>query len=182
MEVIVQRCDEWGIFAWAGPPSTHGRTNAIARGPQCYPDIDLSRFPAEGAARPHGDASFTLSRRGLQLRLMVAVGDLRNVGGVGSEHVFTVKPNHVKGNTFTSVRIQATLDEPERYEWAVGIVNYLAVEELEVGKLEGRKDYLCFLLSRTSGGSWRKVATENILLVHTLFCWESREPLSRLWL
>ncbi|KAH7883418.1 hypothetical protein F5I97DRAFT_1939187 [Phlebopus sp. FC_14] len=31
MEVIIQRCDEWGILAWAGPPSTHSSSVTSSR-------------------------------------------------------------------------------------------------------------------------------------------------------
>lgn len=198
MEVIIQRCDEWGIFAWAGTPSSHGRTNAICQSPECYLEIQTERFPAESATKVHGDTSFTLSRRGLLLWLMIAIGDLRA----------TEKANHYEFNIshtldtdrpdFEPVQVQISTEDLEidRDEWAIGILNYRAAEESDegYGKLERDKDYVCYLLRRsmgqdesanikgsegvveTSGESkesedrvWKRQPTDNMLIIHTRF-------------
>ncbi|KAG6380587.1 hypothetical protein JVT61DRAFT_4951 [Boletus reticuloceps] len=188
MEVIIHRCDEWGIFAWAGPPSTHhSRTSAIPQSPACYHLIDVGRFPSE-TEWVHGDTSFTLSRQGLFLTVMIAIGDIeRSVDAHGEEHYeFTVKPSHA-GPTFTTVHIDLPMSDPinvKEHEWAIGILNYREVEPKgEYGKLEGDRSYVSFLLHR--GGvkePWTRVPTDNILIVNTLFESESREPLCGLWL
>ncbi|KIJ10675.1 hypothetical protein PAXINDRAFT_138305, partial [Paxillus involutus ATCC 200175] len=105
MEVIIQRCDEWGIFAWAGPPSLHGRTKTIAQSPECYQEISTERFPAESATKVHGDTSFTLSRRGLLLRLVIAIGDIRKTDEP-NHHLFTV--SHTD---FPEVKVQVSADD-----------------------------------------------------------------------
>ena len=184
MEVIIHRCDEWGIFAWAGSPSTHhSRTSAIPQSPACYHLINVESFPDE-TERVHGDTMFTLSRQGLQLCVMVAIGDIeRKVNARGDEdYEFTVKPSHA-GPTFTSVHVQpSTPIDVEGDEWAIGMLNYRVVEpEGEYGKLEGGKSYICFLLRRFEE-TWVREPTDNILIVKTLFESESREPLLRLWL
>ena len=127
---------------------------------------------------------FTLSRQGLQLCVMVAIGDIeRKVNARGDEdYEFTVKPSHA-GPTFTSVHVQpSTPIDVEGDEWAIGMLNYRVVEpEGEYGKLEGGKSYICFLLRRFEE-TWVREPTDNILIVKTLFESESREPLLRLWL
>lgn len=186
MEVIIHRCDEWGIFAWAGSPSTHhGRTNSIPQSPECYHLIDVNRFPSE-LERVHGDTSFTLSRQGLFLIVMIAIGDLeRKVDAQDEEHYeFTVKPSHA-GPTFTTIHVQSSAGiDVEGYEWAIGILNYRAVEPKgRYGKLEGDRSYVAFLLRhRGIQEAWTREPTDNILIVDTLFDSESREPLCGLWL
>lgn len=186
MEVIIHRCDEWGIFAWAGSPSTHhSRTSAIPQSPACYHLINVERFPSE-TERVHGDTSFTLSRQGLFLTVMIAIGDIeRKVNAHDEEHYeFTVKPSHA-GPTFTTVYVQSSAGiEVEGYEWAVGILNYRVVEpEGEYGKLEGGRSYVSYLLHRRGvEEAWTREPTDNILIVDTLFQSESREPVRGLWL
>ncbi|KAG8221060.1 hypothetical protein J3R82DRAFT_2573 [Butyriboletus roseoflavus] len=199
MEVIIQRCDEWGIFAWAGTPSSYGRTKAIARSPECYQEIHTDGFPVESTTKVHGDTSFTLSRRGLHLVLMIAIGDLQSTGKA-DHYEFAV--SHTLGSDrpdFMPIEIRISVEDLgiEEDEWAIGILNYRATEEPEeVGKLEGGKDYVCFLLRRLKAKDestktkesedrvWKKQPTDNILVVHTCFQTrlESREPLKRLWL
>ena len=188
MEVIIHRCDEWGIFAWAGSPSTHhSRTNAIPQSPAGYHLIDVEGFPTETAEKVHGDTSFTLSRKGLFLTVMIAIGDIkRKEDGDGEEqhYEFTVKPSHA-GPTFTTVHVVSTAGiETEGYEWAIGILNYHVVEpEGKYGKLEGGKSYVSFLLHRHAVEEpWTREPTDNVLIVDTLFESESREPLRGLWL
>lgn len=201
MEVIIQRCDEWGIFAWAGTPSSHGRTKAIAHSPECYQEINTDRFPAESATKVHGDTSFTLSRRGLHLMLMITIGDLRTTDKA-DHYKFIVSHTLDTDPDFTPIEVRISAEDLniEEDEWAIGIQNYRATDEPEeVGKLEGDKDYVCFLLRRLkvedestqTGRSkesedrvWKKQPTDNILIVHTCFQTrlESREPLKRLWL
>lgn len=186
MEVIIHRCDEWGIFAWAGSPSTHhSRTSAMPQSPACYHLISVERFPSE-TGRVHGDTSFALSRQGLFLTVMIAIGDIeRKVNETGEEHYeFSVKPSHA-GPTFTTVHVQSSTGiEVEEYDWAIGILNYRAVEpEGEYGKLEGGKSYVSFLLHRRGvEEAWTREPTDNILIVDTLFQSESREPVRGLWL
>lgn len=122
MEAIIHRCDEWGIFTWAGSPSTHhSRTSAIPQSPACYHLIDVG----------------------------------------GSDDIIA-----------------------EGYKWAIGILNYRAVEPKGgYGKLEGEKSYVSYLLHRRMVEEPRtREHTDNILIVNTLFESESRDPLLGLWL
>ena len=184
MEVIIHRCDEWGIFAWAGSPSTHhSRTTAVPQSPACYHLINVDNFPDE-SGRVHGDTSFVLSRQGLQLCVMVAIGDMKpKANALGEEdYEFTVKPSHA-GPTFTPVLVQSSACvDVERNDWAIGILNYRGVEpEGEYGKIEGGKSYVCYLLRRFED-TWVREPTDNILIVDTLFESESREQVRKLWL
>lgn len=197
MQVIIDRCDEWGIFAWAGSPSTHhSRTNSIPQSPACYHLTDVSRFPIETREKVHGDTSFKLSRQGLSLTVMIAIGDIKCEEEVDVEapeegpYEFTVKPSYA-GPTFTTVRIQSSVSiELKGYDWAIGMLNYREVEPKgEYGKLEGQRSYVAYLLRRPTRRvesdpeePWTRVPTDNILIVDTLFQNESREPVQGLWL
>ena len=177
MEVIIHRCDERGIFAWAGSPSTHhSRTSAIPQSPACYRLISVERFPDE-KGWAHGDTTFTLSRRGLQLCVMVAIGDMErkvNTGGK-TDYEFAIKPSYA-GPTFTTVHVQSsTRINVEGNLWAIGIPNYRTVEqEGQYGKLEGERSYVCFLLRRFED-TWVRVPTDSILIVDTPLKDESKE-------
>lgn len=44
MALIIERCDEWEMFMWAGPSSSHGYSAAIPRSPRCYGQLDRLIF------------------------------------------------------------------------------------------------------------------------------------------
>jgi hypothetical protein len=101
--------------------------------------INVKHFPSE-TGRVHGDTSFALSRQGVFLTVMIAIGDMeRKVNATGEEHYeFTVKPSHA-GPTFVTVHVpSSTSIEVEGYDWAIGILNYRAVKpRANTGSLEG---------------------------------------------
>jgi len=185
MEVIIQRCDEWDMFAWAGPSSSHSA--AIPRSPRCYCPFDASRFPEERKDKQnrevHGDNKFMLTRQGLQIKLAVVNGELQR------QHDRTFRfivPAKFTTASFAPVAVQASRLIDKYREFALGIINYERGQhrDKEAGVLYPQKDYLCFLLGRTAEGKeLQKVNTSNVLTVRTTFTgWGSFEPLVVLWL
>ncbi|KAG1768553.1 hypothetical protein EDD22DRAFT_872376 [Suillus occidentalis] len=180
MEVIIQRCDEWDIFAWAGPSSSHSA--AIPRSPRCYCPFDASKFPEkrkdEQNREVHGDNNFMLTRHGLQIKLAVVAGKLE------PQHDGTFRfivPGFTKTVPFDPVIVQTSRLIDRYREFALGIVNYERGQRRgeEVGVLYPQKDYLCVLLGRTVEGKvLHKVNTSNVLTVRTTFSgWGSFETL-----
>lgn len=180
MEVIIQKCDEWDMFAWAGPSSSHSA--AIPRSPRCYCPFDGSKFPEERKDEQnrevHGDNEFTLTRQGLQIKLAVVKGELK------PQHDGTfrfITPPRFTTASFAPVVVQTSRSIDKYREFMLGIVNYERGQHKgkEVGVLYPQKDYLCFLLGRAGeGDKLHKVNTSNVLTVRTTFTgWGSQEPL-----
>lgn len=180
MEVIIQKCDEWDMFAWAGPSSSHSA--AIPRLPRCYCPFDASKFPEERKDEQnrevHGDNEFRLTRQGLQIKLAVVNGKLE------PQHDGTFRfivPIVFTTASFAPVVVQTSRSNDKYCEFALGIVNYERGQRRgeEVGVLYPQKDYLCFLLGRAvEGKELHKVNTSNVLTVRTTFTgWGSQEPL-----
>ncbi|KAG1860218.1 hypothetical protein DFJ58DRAFT_281196 [Suillus subalutaceus] len=179
MEIIIQRCDEWDMFAWAGPSSSHSA--AIPRSPRCYCPFDASNFPEErkdGQNREvHGDNEFMLTRQGLQIKLVVTKGELQPQRD--GTFWFIARPKFTTA-PFAPVVVQTSRSIDNR-EFMLGIVNYERDrhKDKEVGVLYPKKDYLCFLLDRAGEGKkLHKVDTSNVLTVRTIFpAQRSQEPL-----
>ncbi|KAG0694766.1 hypothetical protein DFH29DRAFT_307286 [Suillus ampliporus] len=188
MEVIIQRCDEWDIFAWAGPSSSHGISAVIPRSPRCYCPFDMSNFPEERKdehnREVHGDKKFVLTRQGLQIKLLVVYGKLEPQHD--GTHRFLVPPRFTTSAPFAPVVIRTSCSIDKYREFTLGIVNYERGQHRgeEVGVLYPQKYYLCLLLGRSGEGKeLHKVNTSNVLTVRTTFPgWGSHEPLVVVWL
>ncbi|KAG1720930.1 heterokaryon incompatibility protein-domain-containing protein [Suillus lakei] len=186
MEVIIQRCDEWDIFAWAGPSSSH--STAIPRSPRCYYPFDASKFPEERRDRHnrevHGDNKFVLTRQGLQIKLVVAIGKLEPQHD--GTFRFITPPRFTTTIPFAPVVVQTSRPIDKYREFALGIVNYERGQSRgeEAGVLDPQKEYLCLLLGRTGEGKeLQKVNTSNVLTIRTTFAGSSSpESLDVVWL
>lgn len=187
MEVLMERCDEWGMFAWAGPSSDHEYSAAIPRSPRCYCPFDASNFPEQRRdvqnMEVHGDRSFVFMRQGLQIKLAIRSGELETQHGGTYKFFVPTRPGLVA--PFAPVVVQTSGPIEKEHELALGIVNYERSQHRgeEVGMLNPQKDYLCFLLGRNKAKAFYKVNTSNVLTVRTMFPgWGSFEPLVTVWL
>ncbi|KAH7882338.1 hypothetical protein F5I97DRAFT_347319 [Phlebopus sp. FC_14] len=183
MEVIIRRCDEWEIFAWAGPPSTHSSSNAIPKSPRCYYNVDFINSKLEHDGLQRGGKAFALTQRGLQINLSIAEGEMAlRFDGTFS---FQASPRSSQMPPPFSVVDGHTSWKGERNgKWAIGIVNYqsaVRADGREMSILSPQKEYLCFLLTEQNG-SWRKVTTSNILTIRALFNGRARGPVYTVWL
>ncbi|OAX36484.1 HET-domain-containing protein [Rhizopogon vinicolor AM-OR11-026] len=188
VEAITERCDEWEMFAWAGPSSSHEYSTAIPRSPRCYSSFDASNFPQERKdaqnVEVHGDRNFVFMREGLQIKLAIRSGDLKPHHG--GTYQFVEPPRPGMTASFAPVVVQTSRSMEDNYEFALGIVNYERTEQRgkESGMLYPQKNYLCFLLGRSKEEKvFHKVNTSNVLTVRTTFQgWGSFEPLVTVWL
>ncbi|KAH7885656.1 hypothetical protein F5I97DRAFT_1929059 [Phlebopus sp. FC_14] len=177
MEEIIRTCDEIGIFAWAGPSSGRGNTAAIPRSPRCYGDDDFVGFPAGALDQLHGDRDFSLTRRGLQIKLTFVKGTLSPT----NDGAFTFVPGSpVFQNTIIHTSWLGTLTRDET--WALAILNYqrgVNNRSVPVAIIHPGKVYLCWLCIMTDNGSCRKITTSSVVTIrtHPGNWYDSRAPL-----
>ncbi|KAG2119454.1 heterokaryon incompatibility protein-domain-containing protein [Suillus clintonianus] len=181
MEVIMQTCREWQIFAWAGPhsPSQAG----IPSSPLAYcafdeasasilsPDYRIMDRPSK-----LGDPFFTMTKRGLELevilvKLMLQQPTPRRPGGKRKK-TQAIRLVSDSAN-FHDVTARCDITFLPFSQWAVAIVNYQADESGKrggIGKLKSTNDYLCFVLGssiHSAYGGWQKVETQKIVIIRT---------------
>ncbi|KIJ58831.1 hypothetical protein HYDPIDRAFT_119186 [Hydnomerulius pinastri MD-312] len=223
MEAIIERCREPGVLAWAGNSSPY--SVALPRSPSSYRSLDRhvamslklvkpefdwgSRF-THSTERRRGDRTFTMTKRGLQIKLLIigvemnspyslASGyaittvtrgrPLSQVFGVDEDIVFRVKVESCESGTFQDIKIRCHPESLARYkDWAVGIVDY----ERTANEMEGHlyaTEYMCLLLGRSNPAEtnswrdfegWEKMETQSVPTVSCMK--ELRRPVETVWL
>ena len=171
MEAIINRCGEWEIMAWAGSPSADSA--AIPESPRCYRALGEASAPAESSVSGsneltqrawRGDRHFVMTKRGLQLNLLIVDLPLPSVKlfeGAGEKAV-----------------------ECTRYgRCTVSVVDYWCFDTSGQGVLRPKQDHLCLLLRSDPFdpyAEWEKVQTKELLFLRTDI--EMKKDLSVLWL
>ncbi|KIJ62296.1 hypothetical protein HYDPIDRAFT_158118 [Hydnomerulius pinastri MD-312] len=71
MEALILRCNEWQIFAWAGPCSAY--SDFIPASPHCYESnaLGIDNINSPWCVPPIGDKAFRLEQPGLKLKLLI---------------------------------------------------------------------------------------------------------------
>ncbi|KAJ8590051.1 hypothetical protein M405DRAFT_933036 [Rhizopogon salebrosus TDB-379] len=164
MEVIVHKCDEWQIFAWAGPSSSDSA--AFPDSPRGY--LPLDPVDSNDALLPstvwRGDQGIAVTKRGLQMQVLLVDLSLQEVTvyeKIGILNVRTEAYSH----------------------YTAGVVDYWCFDASGDGILKPEQEHLCVLLRpdpRNPYAGWRKVTTANLVTIRT----ESklRKTLTTVWL
>jgi hypothetical protein len=164
MEVIVHKCDEWQIFAWAGPSSSDSA--AFPDSPRGF--LPLDPVDSNDALLPstvwRGDQGIAVTKRGLQMEVLLV--DLSLQEATVYEKIGT-----------TNVRTEAYSS------YIAGVVDYWCFDASGDGILKPEQEHLCVLLRqdpRNLYASWRKITTANLVIIRT----ESklRKTLTTVWL
>lgn len=171
MEAIIDRCGEWEIMAWAGRPSADSA--ALPESPRCYRALgeacatttsSVSKDNGLGQRAWRGDRHFIMTKRGLQLKLLVVdlpSSSMKLFEGAGEKGV-----------------------ECTRYgKCTVGVVDSWRFDTNGQGILRPKQDHLCLLLRSDPFdpcAEWEKVSTTELLFVRTDV--EVKKDLSMLWL
>ncbi|KAF9234018.1 hypothetical protein BU15DRAFT_66094 [Melanogaster broomeanus] len=178
MEIILQRCGEWEIFAWAGPSSGHSSSIAIPKSPRCYYTLKFSKFrdsnPPPGVSQRK---KYSLAVQGLEIKLAFMRGEmtLQPDGAIriGSP-VYSNPGSHVMERRSDKFRLGDRHNELSKCSGKNGE---------EIGVLVPQMEYLCFLFhARSDTLDWRKVSTSNILTTRATLL--SAEPITlmTLWM
>ena len=166
MEAIIHRCEEWEIMGWAGTPSADSA--ALPESPRCFKALGdapvATSRSGSGQQVWRGDRHFVMTKRGLQLKLLIVKlpsSSMRLFEGAGANSV-----------------------ECTRYgECTVGVVDYWCFDTSGQGVLRPGQDHLCLLLHSDPFdpyAEWEKVSTTELLFVRTDI--EVKDILSTLWL
>jgi hypothetical protein len=164
MEAIVQKCDEWQIFAWAGPSSSDSA--AFPDSPRGY--LPLDPVASNDARLPstvwRGDQNIVMTKRGLQMQVFLV--DLSLQEATVYEKIGTV-----------DVRTDAYAG------YTAGVVDYWCYDANGDGVLQPEQEHLCVLLRpdpRNPYAGWRKVTTANLVTIRTEG--KLRRNLTTVWL
>ncbi|KAF9235710.1 hypothetical protein BU15DRAFT_51055 [Melanogaster broomeanus] len=160
METILQRCRDPDVFSWSGPHSRHSAGKAIPRSPRCYYPISV-----ELEFSDRGDKHFSLTRQGVQIKVLLVEGTLHAIPDASARRFHAVGS---MGRQCDPMDIEALISDTELEEnrWALGIINY----EAQVPELRSDRSYLCFLLRRgfRPRESWTKINTCLAVILHTI--------------
>ncbi|KIJ63846.1 hypothetical protein HYDPIDRAFT_29196 [Hydnomerulius pinastri MD-312] len=171
MVEIVQNCYEWDIFLFDGAISAYHFT--LPESPRAYHDLPSS-WTQLNKTQPRGNKWFTLSKRGLHLRLLLV--DIDPI------------PHTISGNWVASIAVNSTPSHPDTfdhalaritvaavrvtelgpdvYHYAIGIVDFERSAHEGEGQLLRGRDYFCFLTRRRAGyESWEAVETVDPTIV-----------------
>ncbi|KIK99527.1 hypothetical protein PAXRUDRAFT_30473 [Paxillus rubicundulus Ve08.2h10] len=176
MEVIAQRCDEPGFFAWAGPHSRY--SNVFPLSPASYGRLDSQMVSTLARADLFacGDLAFVITKSGLSVTLLLLLLDeYPSVSENGDVFACTFTPTNGKPLRQRQIALHSSqgpynmLSYEEHY--ALGIVNYGRAAEGR-GSLHVGARYLCVLLKkdRLRGSDWIRESTDRVL---TLRCKET---------
>lgn len=164
MEAIVQKCDEWQIFAWAGPSSFDSA--AFPDSPRGY--LPLDPVDSNDARLPstvwRGDRNIVMTKRGLQMQVFLV--DLSLQEATVYEKIGTM---NVRTDAYAS--------------YTAGVVDYWCYDASGDGVLQPEQEHLCVLLRpdpRNPYASWRKVTTANLVTIRTED--KLRRNLTTVWL
>jgi len=164
MEAIVQKCDEWQIFAWAGPSSFDSA--AFPDSPRGY--LPLDPVASNDARLPstvwRGDQNIVMTKRGLQMQVLLV--DLSLQEATVYEKIGAVD---VRTDAYAS--------------YTAGVVDYWCYDASGDGVLQPAQEHLCVLLRpdpRNPYAGWRKVTTANLVTIRTEG--KLRRNLTTVWL
>ncbi|KIJ19553.1 hypothetical protein PAXINDRAFT_8038 [Paxillus involutus ATCC 200175] len=176
MEVIAQRCDEPGFFAWAGPHSRY--SNAFPSSPASYGRLDSQMVSTLARADLFacGDLAFVVTKSGLSVTLpLLLLDEYPSVSGNGD--VIACKFTPTNGTPLrqrqtalhSSQGLHSILSYEEHY--ALGVVNYGRAADGH-GSLHIGARYFCVLLKkdRLRSSGWIRESTNRVL---TLRCKET---------
>ncbi|OAX33521.1 hypothetical protein K503DRAFT_725736 [Rhizopogon vinicolor AM-OR11-026] len=171
METLIQRCNEWQIFAWIGPCSPYN--DVIPVSPRCYggntqgiDGINSQQCP------PVGDKSFRLEQPGMKLKIFL----------VKIAAVEFVCPDQWRGEAMLRPdTLSLTVDKPVRilhhfpldifrglsHQLVIGILNFENVdgngETVDAeGQLYESRQYLALLLQHGFVNGLGKTATKHM--------------------
>jgi len=164
MEAIIHKCDEWQVFAWAGPSSSDSA--AFPESPGCYRLLDPvdsndARLPS---AVWRGDKQIFMTKRGLQMQVLLVDLSLQEVAVYEKTSAGDIRTDAYSGYT-------------------AGVVDYWCYDAGGDGTLQPEQEHLCMLLRphlRNPYASWHKVTTEHLVTIRA----ESklRRTLTTVWL
>ncbi|KAH7929953.1 hypothetical protein BV22DRAFT_1028926 [Leucogyrophana mollusca] len=177
MEILMQRCEEWQIFAWAGQSSQY--SSGIAESPKSYYPIPIARPSREHGYIHRGDKLYKSTKRGVKLRLLLVIPCLKQ-----RDNNSWVEVDNHRYNSYTlgfdseksthdgileelTVRVKDS-QVSNSFKVAVGILDYVPVEsDASQGALIPRRDYVPLLLhaDRAGQSDWKRVPTDKILAV-----------------
>lgn len=164
MEAIILKCDQWQIFAWAGPSSSD--SPAFPESPRGY--RPLNPVDSNDALLPstvwRGDRNIVMTKRGLQIQVFLV--DL-------SQQEVTVYE-----------KIDTDDVETDAYSnYSAGVVDYWCYDTSGDGILQPEQEHLCVLLRpdpRNPYAGWHKVMTPNLVTIRTKS--KLRRTLTSVWL
>ncbi|KAF8839200.1 hypothetical protein BDN67DRAFT_1070232 [Paxillus ammoniavirescens] len=169
MEVIAQRCDEPGFFAWAGPHSRY--SNAFPLSPASYGRLDSQMVSTLARADLFacGDLAFVVTKSGLSVTLLLLLLDeYPSVSGNGD--VIACKFTPTNGTPLrqrqTALNSSQGLHNILSYEehYALGVVNYRRAADGH-GSLHMGARHLCVLLKkdRLRASGWIRESIDRVL-------------------
>ena len=199
MEVIVQDCREWQIFAWAGLHSPYAI--AFPESPRCYGPDFLGQVcasvldPERPIHRPWdlGYPFYMVTKKGLEIKVLLVEMMLQIArqfdpsAGPPYERLM-LRPALPDQRYFHDVEAICDTRFLLYSQWAVGIISYQTDSNAngghhEIGELGANENYVCFLLGTgiySPYGKWDKVGTRKLLTIGTKEV--VRRKLTTLWL
>ncbi|KAH7888433.1 heterokaryon incompatibility protein-domain-containing protein [Phlebopus sp. FC_14] len=175
MEIIVQRCREPGILAWAGKPSPYAAS--LPASPQSYLGLDaataiqLHLVPDIGnkitgiRRSMRGDTTSTMTKRGLQIKLAIVDVEMispykcdsgRTLPGMHNQPLSSFvddidvifRPKGKKGILGGVAATTCLFSWRPFRHWALGIVDYYRTSRNNKGCLYAGDEYLCLALGQ----------------------------------
>ncbi|KAG1780004.1 hypothetical protein EV702DRAFT_1211678 [Suillus placidus] len=181
MEIILQQCKSWDIFAWAGERSPY--SCAIPRSPKGYDAYDVHSFielskaldmgkverrVGETPSGLRGDHAFAMTRHGLQMKIPLLYVVFDSSKQVATIHART--PGYLGRSKPRNLPVRVICHErvPKAELYCLGIVNYspngLARRNHEYEIREG--PLLCFFFTLDPHNrSWLRLQTENVIVI-----------------
>ena len=182
MEVIVNECREWQIFAWAGPHSPYA--TSFPESPSGYralTDATAALMLSSGRLvhRPWdrvGYPFYAMTKKGLELEVLLVEVMLHihrePVEGTTCE-CLTLSPGSENKRFFENIQVVCDTRFLLFSQWAAGIINYQtdgAGNREGMAELETGREYICFFLGKgiySPYGKWEKVETKEVVTIHT---------------
>lgn len=181
MEVIVNDCREWQIFAWAGPHSPYAAS--FPESPSGYRALtdttaSLLMNPGRLVHRPWGLGYpfYAMTKRGLELDVLLVEMMLHihrePIEGTTYERL-TLSPGSENKRFFENIQVICDTRFLLFSRWAVGIVNYQTDgtgDREGMAEVEAGRDYICFFLGTgiySPYRKWEKVETKEVLAIRT---------------
>ncbi|KIJ63844.1 hypothetical protein HYDPIDRAFT_29194 [Hydnomerulius pinastri MD-312] len=167
---VIQVCYEWDLFLFSGPSSLYHR--ALAESPRSYRPLPP---PVAYGSRHRGDEWFSISKRGLEIRLLLfnvlavptsandtpeTTGDI-SISSADESGIF--EQMHVK----LANPLQPG-DFGGIYKWAVGVVDFERLPREGEGRIEEGEDYFAFLSrTRIDYEEWEQLETCDTIYIHS---------------
>ena len=182
MEIILQRCKSWDVFAWAGPWSPY--SCAIPSSPKGYSALDVSSFielrrsldmgKLEGKVGQtptnlRGDHAFTMTRHGLQMKMPLLPVVFDRTKQDVTIHAW-IPGSYIRWSKPQDITVQVVCRQwvPQAEKYCVGLVNYnvggLARSNTQYEICEG--PLLCYFFTLPPNDhSWLRLQTENVVII-----------------